>query len=55
MLGPMQNIIFDTPHKIPFKKNVLQFDSSNNLLHIKIERDRQFLQTLSKIILVHFF
>jgi len=31
MVGPMQNIIFDTPHMIPIKKNVLQFDSSNNL------------------------
>ena len=26
-VGPMQSIIFDTPHMIPFKKNVLQFDN----------------------------
>jgi hypothetical protein len=30
-VGPMQSIIFDTPHMILFKKNALQFDSSNNL------------------------
>jgi hypothetical protein len=29
MVGPRQNIILETPQKIPFKKNALQFDSSN--------------------------